>query len=517
MANADIDYDGEIEVLLSGGFLNTFMANYLKSLRRSGLNEKLWQEAIEDAQVASEVGVDSESDFRTFFYVDHFVEDLIQELFGTKLSNEEEDALKRYMFSIRDRVKYSDLVSFRVAVVEWLKDHGLKKAAFPNKGESYWAAPKYDLGKWAMLSRKVIDSIALGFSRNLALKTVANTLQPPEKYDFLAWHKRQMEGMRQKYNINDEIRKKNRESGVFQMSLAELEGGIAKVAADDRFYYVPTFRAPVDTTEPAAFKSKSYTEQDAVDFESVRKKMMGRVFSLDKLIERYRKVLSDEQITGIETTLNELKSKIRRLKMAASIRDSMIKTAGILRGKWGFDIGATVLTAFAADPILPADPLTPEGPREDDKEVSHQQEELRKIVEQLTMVQYTVKSRGLIRELAKIDMQLDDLKMSSYFSEITDAMSKLIEAFGYVGNKLEDLIPKIQGGLIAGQIKKKIEDKPNINKDVKELAKNVKREPPKPEPAEPAAPRPTPVPTPRPTPLEDEEPGLRPLQVPLRR
>jgi len=248
---------------------------------------------------------------------------------------------------------------------------------------------------------------------------------------------------------------------------------------------------------------------------------MGRVFSLDKLIERYRRVLSDEQISGIEASLNDLKSKIRRLKMATSIQDSMIKTAGILRKKWNFPLGADLLTVFAADPLTVQDPaaLPPEA---EEKQLDHHQEELRKIVEQLAMIQYTVKSRGLIRELAKIDMQLDEMGMASYFSEITDAMSKLIEGFGYVGNKLEDVIPKLQGGLIAGQLKDKLDKKPDINKDVKELAKNVKREPtekPAPSPAPPLArpdSKPAPLARPPQSQPEEEEP-LRSFDIPTRR
>ena len=51
----------------------------------------------------------------------------------------------------------------------------------------------------------------------------------------------------------------------------------------------------------------------------------------------------------------------------------------------------------------------------------------------------------MIRELATIDILLNELGLASYFTELTDAQSHLIEAFGYASNKVESAISKLRG------------------------------------------------------------------------
>lgn len=692
----EIDYDREVEALLAAGFLNSYMASYLIRMRKAGLNEQLWQEAINDAQTASAVGVDSEDDFKTFFYIDHFVEDLVKETFGARLNKGEEEQLKKFMFRLRDEVDYSDLNSFKGAVLKWLENRKKVKSAHPNIGTNYHSMPRYDLDKWQVLAQKILQSIHIGFSREFALKDIADAnLENPERLDFMAWFSLLANREGDKFNVGQQIREKNQsishtkrasnnlvghlkdeikmiwdallgapkelremiswlkilfldlaiiildfaqdhendtwtfiwfssepegfskqhtvlnhnlsqeqfieelikrkpqrgirpfqkliiaqehdpESGNFYVynehgvvigfaretfrggltcekeikraaneinshftsnssaksavlnfltslnniletltqnknyrALAEVasilnqaghsiksdlvwtekerksfedydslrQGSqmneITKVAiyGDNQFYYVPTYKAPAPSVVEPATPAKD--EKDALDFESVRKKMMGRIFSIDKLIEKYRKVMSDDAIDGIEKALNDLKSKVRKMKQAATLNDVLIKTARILESKFEFTEGAEALFAIAAD----EEPITAEPVPEISGD-QKQQQSLTKIIQELYWLSATVKNRGLIRELAKIDLQLHDLNMAGYFTELMDCQAKLIEAFNYVGNKLEDVLPKVQSGLVAGQLaaaqSAEMEKFQPAAQEVKELSKNLR-------------------------------------------
>lgn len=469
----ELDFDKEIEMLLSSKSINSYMATYLVGLGKAGLNEELWQEALDDAMEASNIGVDSEEDFLTFFYIDHFVEDIAEDIFGIQMDKEDEASLKQHLFDMRTDVDFGNISTYRAGVFNWLQSRQkVERAAHPNRGVPYKALPKYDNENWRALAERIRKSILIGFSREFALKEAAHTLNAPEKYDFLLWYNHYMNGLHTKYDVNDRIKMRNKELKAMA-SFTKLA-----IGSDDHFYYVPTFRSPAveEHSEEPFF---AYSEQDAADFEVVRKKLMSRVFAIDKLLERYRRVLTEEHVDGIEEALNDLRKKIRKLKLASSVQDSIVKTAHILRNKFSFDEGADALIALAQGGEAPAQggEADFEDPSAGHLQITDNQQELYQVIEELYAVSHQLKNRQVIRDLAKIDLNLYNMNMSSFFPELTDAQSRLIEAFGYASNKVDDILPKLRGGLMIEQLQDETiadEQGEQLADEVKEMAKNTK-------------------------------------------
>lgn len=291
------------------------------------------------------------------------------------------------------------------------------------------------------------------------------------------------------------------------------------ISSDERYFYVPNYKPPVASYDAEPFK-RPRGENDAADMEAVRKKMLGRVHSIDKLIEKYRNVLSDDQVEGIEKLLNELKSKVRKLKLASTMEDVFIKAALRLRKEFGLPSSITkIAEGQGVDDF--EEPSTPKA------EIHERQANLKKIIEELLTVSHALKNRGLIRDLARIDLKLHGLNMASFFPEITDAQSKLIDAFSYASNKVDDVLPKLQGGLVMQEMGDQLEageKGAELAEEVKDLAKNVKvnKEQKKDEKL-PRAPvkAPMQIPTqkapaaPVKPQLAPEERGLLPLEIPV--
>jgi len=279
------------------------------------------------------------------------------------------------------------------------------------------------------------------------------------------------------------------------------------VLADKQHYYIPKLRSAPDF-EPAAPRQQ-YSEQNVLDFESLRNKVMSRVFSIDKLVEKYRKVLNEQQVEAVEDALVELRKRVRKLKLASSIHDSLLKTANIVRGHSAIGI-SDALISIAAEPLAPATPLmpeeptaplkapveAPEAPVEVDEEEPAQKKDapdneveegeqdytprnsltpkqreivIGDIVDQLEGISTVIKSREIVRAIARVDILLNRLYMDTFFPELSDAQAKLIEAYSYASNKIEDILPKIKGGASDDHGYKL----PELSDESKSLAKEV--------------------------------------------
>lgn len=481
----NIDYRNEVELLLRTGEVNRFMASSLLEQSKSGLDRELWSEGVEDAKLATKLGVSNKDEFKTFFYIEHFVDDVAKDTIGIILTPEERGELVRYMFSLRHEISFTNLLSFKAAILKWVKSkHPVDKLSHPNVGGNYKPLKKYNIDKWYSLATEIRDSVKSGLDYSDSLRRAAGKLESPERYDFLTWYNYYAKKEDKKYNINDQIRTMNRNTGDSMLIQASFMD-------DGSNYYIPKMTRDVfsiedtpsvkDDRQPASdfFESNKKNEQRAFDFEAGRNKLMNRTFAIDKLLEKYRKVLSEEEIEGIEETLNQLRKKVRKLKFANSITDCLVKTANILK-KRNFTDGALALFAIAEDPL--ADPIpsvseAPAKPRDANKEAR-----MKDIVAQLEVLSAVLKNREVIRSLAKVDLQLHDMNMAVFFPEITEAQGKLIEAFGYASNKIEDILPKIKGSVMSESVKSEdtkgispeSSTKGQVASEVRELAEPLK-------------------------------------------
>ena len=61
--------------------------------------------------------------------------------------------------------------------------------------------------------------------------------------------------------------------------------------------------------------------------------------------------------------------------------------------------------------------------------------------------------------------------MASYFPELTDAQSKMIEAFGYASNKVEAIVAKLRGSGTTGKLQATPTPKPQAPAPVQQAPK----------------------------------------------
>lgn len=514
----EIDFDSEIEVALTFGLINEYAAEKLAAMAKDGLTEELWQGAIDHYHEATDAGVVNDRDFSIFFYIDLFADDLIRDVLGVKLSTDERAAFKQYLFENRDDLNLVSVDSFKNAAEKWARSSDdIDKRAYPNTGHVKAVEPAYDLNKWATLFVQIQNMIRTGFKPEAALERISNSLSIPEKYKFLLWANYHIKREFGKYNVNDSIRAREQE-------LRRGDKMRNKIASDGQYYYIPKLLTkPEPHPEPAPLLTydHDYDEQYAMDFEAARNKLMSRVFAIDKLLEKYRKVIKPEQIDAVEEALSELRKRIRKLRLASSMKDSIIKTANILN-KLDFKDGAKELLAIAADEPAPGDgqaPATKVVEREF-KAVPPEQREvaLDEAIRRLTDIGSVLKNRDLVRSLAEIDLMLHKLRMASFFPEIQEAQSKLIDAFGYASNKVEDLLPKLRGGLqtqpdIVSEPAAEVaipsapSEKKQLGDEVKEMSAGIGKSPSKAPPAQK---------TPEKKPVEVEDEGFEDEPVSLK-
>ena len=509
---AEIDFESEVDISLSCGLINEYAAGKLLAMVKDGLTEDLWQGAIDHYREASDAGVSNDKDFAMFFYIDLFADDLLYDILGTKLSDDERSEFKRFLFQNRKRLNLTSIESFKNAAREWADGaDSLDKRAYPNTGNIVAAESAYDLNKWAHLFVQIQNMIRTGLGADVAMTRMASSLSIPEKYKFLIWANYNMKSEFKKYDVNHEIRARE--------NLLRREAPMRnKIASDGQYYYVPKFitrpEQPLDTpVMPAHDQDSGYDDQYAIDFEAARNKLMSRVFAIDKLLEKYRKVIKPEQVEAVEEALSELRKRVRKLRLASSVKDSLIKTANILN-KLEFSDGAQELLAIAADEDLAQPAGTTRVVEREFKSVPPEQREgaLDDAVKRLTDISSVLKNRDLIRSLAEIDLMLHKLRMSSFFPEIQEAQSKLIDAFGYASNKVEDLLPKLRGGLQtqpdivseqAPEAGSASSEQKQLGDEVREMAADIKKAPSRKTAPSPAA-APAPAPVAKPSPEDDE-------------
>lgn len=423
--------DDEVQV-------NDFMKSMLMKAKDS-MDLEMWDEALDDAVLASELGVNNERDFQTFHYIDLFVEDITEEIFGEKLSEEDEDDLKKFMFGLKDEVDYSNLVTFWGAIVKWLSERRKVSNAYPNRGSN---GARYVLRNnvtvWAKLAYHVQKEISKGVHENKALHNAASLLHPQEQLDFKAWYRFKYGKITSLYDVNKIIM--DNSEGKMNIRKA-TKSKFAYVHEDQSRYYLPDFNSPYqDTSKP----EKVELPEDIIEkqrkretFNEARSKLVSRTFAIDKLLERYSDVIGQDSIGLIEDSLNALRKKIRQLKCATIVRDTVIKTAGIVKSN-GFEKEAKYLEAAAYEFI---------GDDESLKKVAVEGLAIAnsgEIVRRLQEINTQLQRRDLVRDIAKLDFELHDMNVSALFPELSDAQAKLIEATTYASNKLKDVIPKLR-------------------------------------------------------------------------
>lgn len=432
-------YAEKILEAYKSGTINKYMLKKLLSVVESGVTEDLCGELLADAQEASSAGVHSDEDYNAYFFAGNFVDEILNDTFGIKSSPENKKEICRYIVSNKgEDYTLDNLTDYRLLIHKWLCDR-LDKKAHPNIGGMPDRMPQYNIDKWISTLKNIYSSLrAQKISREDAINRHTASWDVDEKHNFKSWMRYFEEGTPEKYNVK-----------VAQLVKEAL--GTSELPPLPQSWYV---RNDEERPSISTYKKPEQTEKER-SFEQaklLKSKMRSRLRSLKRLVEKYCDVLSSQNLDHVYDEMYALDKSINKLDVYASIEDCIIRSANRME-RMGFPEGANFLKT-AVEPeanskqqegnedvlqaLPPAVPQEPDLPQQAKVGVDT-------IINRLAGVSKKLKSRDTIRELASIDILLNDIGLASYFPELTDAQSKLIEAYGYASNKIEAIIAKLRG------------------------------------------------------------------------
>lgn len=416
----------------SRGDLSDYTAKKLLDACSYGMTDDLMEQALDDAKTTTKRGLDNDEDYNLRFFVDFITDDILEDTFDIRLDEDDKERLLDYVLKNKSDLK--DLVGLRIIVYKWLCGHKHRKAAYPNMTGIEHQEPQYDRDKWAKTAQQAYELVAeKNIDKDTAINFITAKWDDDEIYKFKNWLRYYEAGNAEKYKVKTAFKK-------------DAFGEATELGLPEHMLN-PKTRSNQQMSAYRIRKEKTQKEQTMADAQSAKAKMLSRLRALRRLLEKYNTLLPHQNVEQIHDEIYALDKSLMRLNVQATMEDCMIRTAHRIRAL-GFEEGADLLIKTAqGDDVIEAlpEPLnhtpSPAAPSVD----------LGMVISRLETVGRELKSRNIIRELASIDILLNELGVSAFFPELSFAQSKLIEAFGYSSSKVEDVVSKLRGGMTAQQ------------------------------------------------------------------
>jgi hypothetical protein len=440
--------------------LNEYMAKKLSDLDE----EDRCEDIMNDAQSASDFGVKSDRDHSLYFFVQNGLEELVDDTFGIRLGPTELEELKLYVFDCRNDPNYNltDLVDLRIIVHKWLSNRNLDKTAHPNIGGIHTKPSDIDVNKWIEVAKNIYAQVNDGQPKEATVKANTQGWDRDEVAKFNAWLRYYEQRTPEKYNVKT----------------AHPIPNIIKVAFGE-YITLPAEWAARTPTAPfqAANDGKTQKEREIERAKAFKSKMKSRMRALRMLLDKYNDLLPHQNLDKIYEEMLSLEKSVGKLNAYGALEDRVMRSAGQLQ-KFGFNEGSLLLKEAVGsedETNLPPGIL---------------KANVEGVITKLEGICKELKMRSLIREMSKADIMLAELGLGSYFPEVTEALARMIEGFGYAGNRIEDVVSKLRGSGKAPAVKapEPIAPAPKL-------------------PQAPATPEPLAAPIPIPAPTEKLEPS----------
>ena len=428
-----VNYTQYVKDAHSSGEINEYMAKKLLKAIESGMTDDLFLHALEDAKHATKHDVGSDDDYNIRFYILTLTDDLMDDTFGKKVSVDDKDNLCEYILrNKKDGFKLKDLTDFRIIMHKWLCDKHTKRA-YPNISGKENREPVYDRYKWTDTIKIVYNLLNENISKDAAINLATADWDEDERFKFINWLRYYESENTEKYNV-----KTAEHNNIYDLGLPShlLNPANRSNNIEER----PTSAYKIR-------KEKTRREEELEKAHNYKQKMKSRLRSLLRLLDKYNSVLPNHSIEQIQDEMYALDKSISKLNVYACMEDRIIRAANKME-KFGFSEGAALLNKFAEDPIAqpvdtkevveslpPPEPSKPQVPSVN----------LDMVIQRLEGITRTLKSRDLVRDLSSVDILLNELGMSSYFVELSDSQSKLIEAFSYASNRIDGVLSKLRG------------------------------------------------------------------------
>lgn len=419
------------------GIINDYMKNRLQDATSKGMNDALIDELVSDAQYASDLGVGSDEDYNVYFFIMRFADDILDDTFGMKVDSSKKKDLCHFMMNHKHEGEYKldNLTDYRLLVHKWLCD-SLSKKAYPNISGKEDRELIYDVDKWIGALKSIYASLhTKQFDKQEAIDRFTLDWDSEEKQKFINWMRYYEDGTTEKYNVKTAKFIKQAFEPAFSMPESWVQ---RDDRANDKMY--------MSTRQQKREKTKR--EEELHKAQQFKGKMKARLRSFKRLVEKYNDILPKHDLDNVYDELYKLEKSVVKLDVYASLQDCVVRSANRMN-KFGFDEGAEFLHKLAVEPVAGEDIMNalPEaGSKEPDLPAQGpQMANTQTVINRLEAISKALKSRDMIRELASIDILLNEMGMASYFPELTDAQAKMIESFGYASNKVENIIAKLRG------------------------------------------------------------------------
>jgi hypothetical protein len=297
---------------------------------------------------------------------------------------------------------------------------------------------------------------------------VTSKWEENERINFCRWMRYYQEGNHNKYTVKT--------AQFFQNKQEEGK--------------VPDLKSVKDIFDTSAFPKPDPASEKKKRLDDARRKLRGRLKSVEELVEQYRDVLPKEVSAIIRKDVYDLKEKVLGLELKASIIDSINRTSNQLN-KRGFSEGAKELRKIAQEvaqdklpalegpmaipapnaeiasdtapantpepldtPSIPEPSLDKDHVRVPEVSVGGERIEIpdfssathRDALQKLEEINKVISERNVVRALAAVDIILGQLGIASYFPQLSEAQSKLMDAFNYAGTRVAETIGQMRGG-----------------------------------------------------------------------
>lgn len=305
------------------------------------------------ASAMNAVGVESEQDYKDFFYISTHVGEIYKNIAKTGISEEQLAKISHAIYINRDDYPINTIINFHKAVKNAMDKSAIPitKKAYPQGYESGYVPSPHNMKKWVQTMREIYALNTQGKGLGQAFDIATKKWDNMEKSDFQHWLTFYQSGQHLAYKTAQDGGRRYFEVGTAMIPLpkATIKGMPGVVSHDGDKNNVTSV-----VTEISSERAKALALYDRA------KQLIGRLNAAERLFTKdvdFRKMLGN-QFEPWLAKLHELKRLIQTTPIDsgrmsyATIQDMIIKSSNQLRAE-GFDKSANLMRKLAQAPPPP--------------------------------------------------------------------------------------------------------------------------------------------------------------------